>query len=372
MFMAEDDVKFCDLTRFYSQNKEALHEIFDDVCSTAAYSDGEFVLRFEKNFAKFCNSNYASCVNSGTSALFLAMKVLDIGEGDEVIVPSCTFVATAWGVAYTGATPVFVDCKKDTWQIDENKIEDAITEKTKAIIGVHLYGLPFNVLAVKKIADKHKLFLIEDSAQAHGATYENHIVGSLSDMACYSFYPTKNLGSFGEGGCVTTNCKEYKEKIDFLKKHAVNENGNHVQIGYNMRMSGIQAAILDYKLKSIDASNQKRIEIAHRYKNEIKNSSIVFQHIPQGYKSVFHLFVVCVDDRKSFINYLGENKIGHSIHYRVPCHLNKAFKHLGYKIGDLPCSEYLFEHCVSLPMYPEMTSREVDRVIEVCNGYKGE
>ncbi len=366
----ESFIDFNNLKRQYENHKQDFLSIFDSVCGKAAFCDGEFVKKFETEFARFVKTPYVSCVNSGTSALHLAMLALGINEGDEVIVPANTFVATAWGPVYTGAKPVFVDCINDTWEIDSGKIEEVMTKKTKAVIGVHLYGLPFDVDAVLKIAKENNFALVEDCAQAHGAKYRNQIVGGLGDIGCFSFYPTKNLGAFGEGGCVTSHNEEYIKQVDLLKNHAGNEYGDHEKIGYSMRMDGIQAAVLSYKLQNLECSNQKRIKIAKRYTDEIINPYIKMQKIPGETEHVYHLFVISVPEREKFIEYLYSKNIECRIHYRLPCHLLKVFSHLGYKPGDFCNAEYLANHCVSLPMYPELYDDEISRIIDACNTFK--
>ena len=364
-------IEFCNLKRQYISRKENFLAVIDAVCGKAAFIDGEFVKQFESEFAALCLTHYASCVNSGTNAILLAVLALGIGAGDEVIIPANTFVATAWGPVYAGTKPVFVDCTSDTWQIDPDKIEQAITEKTKAIIGVHLYGLPFNVDAVMNIAEEHNLYVIEDCAQAHGALYKGKPVGGLCDIGCFSFYPTKNLGAFGEGGCATTNNEFFAQQIDSLKKHAADKNGDHDKVGFNMRMDGIQAAVLSNKLNDLEKANTRRCEIAERYRREIVNPRITLQKAAQGDGHVYHLFVITVPEREKFMHYLFSKNIESAIHYPMPCHLQKVFAHLGYKPGDLPNSEYLAQHCVSLPMYPELFDNEIDRIINACNSFNG-
>ncbi len=366
-----DFIDFCNLKRQYNDHRESFLHAMDLVCGKAAFIDGDFVKKFEAEFAEFCKVPYVSCVNSGTNAILLAMQAMGIKTGDEVIIPSNTFVATAWGPMYTGAKPVFVDCTGDTWEIDPEKIEEAITGRTKAIIGVHLYGLPFDVDAVRAIAHRHNIAVVEDCAQAHGATYKSQPVGGLCDMGAFSFYPTKNLGAFGEGGCVTTNNAGYADQINSLKNHAANALGDHEKIGFNMRMDGIQAAVLSCKLKYIDETNSRRCAIAKRYSKEIVNPLIRMQKSSETSGHVYHLFVITVPQRERFLAFMRSENIECAIHYPIPCHLQKVFGDLGYKPGDLPNSEYLAEHCVSLPMYPELFDDEVSRIIEACNFFDG-
>lgn len=362
-------IPFLDLKKQYTQIKPEVLKAVEQVYDNTAFTGGKFVESFESNFAKYCEAKYAVAVNSGTSALHMAMCALNIGAGDEVIIPANTFVATAWAVSYVGATPVFVDCKEDTWEIDPAKIEEKISPKTKAIIGVHLYGKPFDIEAVSAIAKKHNVFFVEDAAQAHGATYNGKRIGSFGDLACFSFYPGKNLGTYGEGGAVTTNNKEFADRIAKLRNHASVNKYYHEEVGYNMRMGGVEGAVLDIKLKYIDSWNNRRKEIAKYYQTNIANPKIQLQKQDAISESVYHLFVVTPDDRDKFMSYMQENGIGCGMHYPVPCHLQEAYKELGYIKGDIPHSEYLADHCVSLPMFAELTEQEVQKVVEVINKY---
>ena len=244
-------LKRIDLTRDYQKHKKEYLAAMEAVCEETAFSGGKFADQFDREFAAFCGVPYAAGVNNGTSALHCAMLALGIGEGDEVIVPANTYIATAWGVTYTGAVPVFVDCTADTWEIDPNKIEEKITDKTKAILGVHLYGQPFEFNKVRYIADKYGLFVVEDCAQAHGAEYEGRLAGSLGELGCFSFYPGKNLYAFGEGGSVTCYKKEYYDAITALKNQGCKVRYYHDVIGYNYRLEGMQGAILSVSLKSV-------------------------------------------------------------------------------------------------------------------------
>jgi dTDP-4-amino-4,6-dideoxygalactose transaminase len=363
-------VGFLNLDRQYNAHKTGIIEAFTKVCEDTAFSGGAYVKEFEKNFAAYQEGAFASGVSSGTAALHLAMLALEIGAGDEVIVPANTFIATAWGPSHAGAVPVFVDCAPDTWEIDSAKIEAAITAKTKAVIGVHLYGQPFDVDAVKAVADAHHLYLIEDCAQAHGAEYKGRKVGALSDIGCFSFYPGKNLGSYGEGGAVLSNNEAYIKHIDRLKNHGCQTRYYHDEIGYNYRLEGIQGAVLNYKLRFLDEWTARRREIAAMYFEGITNKAIVTQARPSFAKPAFHLFVVTVGDRAAFTAHLNEHGIGFGLHYPLPCHLQKAYRHLGYERGSLPHAEYLAGHCVSLPMFPELSDGEAAYVIDVCNRYK--
>jgi dTDP-4-amino-4,6-dideoxygalactose transaminase len=365
----EKRIPCLDLKGQHLQIKKEVFEAFEKVYDQTAFSGGPFVEEFEKDFAAFCKTKYAVGVNNGTTALHLAMLALNIGSGDEVIIPANTFIATAWGISYAGATPVFVDCDPDTWEIDASKLEAKITPRTKAVIGVHLYGQPFDIHAIQDICNKHGLFLVEDAAQAQGANYFGNPVGQFGEMACFSFYPGKNLGACGEAGGITTNNEVYYKHLQSLRNHGSMVRYYHDEVGYNMRMGGLEAASLRVKLKYLNSWNQRRKEITVRYHAGITNPKIKMQLQPEGHDSVFHLFVITTDDRDKLTNVLNQKNIFPGLHYPVPCHLQKAYTNLGYKTGDFPNAEYLSGHCLSLPMYAELTDAEVDHVIKTLNSY---
>lgn len=364
-----EKINCLDLKGQHQSIKKEIFEAFEKVYENTAFSGGPFVEEFEKDFATYTNTTYAVGVNNGTTALHLAMLALGIGAGDEVIVPANTFIATAWGVSHAGATPVFVDCDKDHWEIDPAQIEKAITPKTKAVIGVHLYGMPFDIDAVKAICDKHKLYLVEDAAQAQGARYKQKSIGGFGEMACYSFYPGKNLGACGEAGGLTTNQESYAKHLQSLRNHGSTVRYYHDEIGYNMRMGGLEGASLKIKLKYLEGWNNRRREIAAMYHKGITNPKVKMQQQPAWADSVFHLFVVTCDQKDALVKHLQDNGVNPAFHYPVPCHLQKAYAHLGYKQGDFPHSEYLAAHCLSLPMYAELTDEQVRRVIEAVNAF---
>jgi dTDP-4-amino-4,6-dideoxygalactose transaminase len=365
----QNKINCLDLKGQHQQIKKEVFEAFEKVYENTAFSGGPFVEDFEKDFAAYTGTEFAIGVNNGTSALHLAMLVLGIGPGDEVIIPANTFIATAWGVSYAGATPVFVDCDKDNWEIDPDKIEKVITKKTKAIIGVHLYGMPFDIEKVSAIAKKHNLFLVEDAAQAQGARYRRKTVGGFGEMACFSFYPGKNLGACGEAGGITTNDEKYKTHLHSLRNHGSVTRYYHDEIGYNMRMGGLEAASLKVKLKYLESWNNRRREIAAMYHKGIKNTKIKMQQQPDWADSIYHLFVITCDDKNALVKHLQEHDINPGFHYPVPCHLQKAYSHLGYKNGDFPNSEYLAAHCLSLPMYAELVNEEIEHVIQIINKF---
>lgn len=358
-----------DLKQQHQQIKSEIFKAFEEVYEKTAFSGGPFVEKFENEFSAFCDTKYAIGLNNGTSALHLAMLALGIGAGDEVIIPANTFIATAWGVSHAGATPVFVDCTSDTWQIDAAAIEKKITKNTKAIIGVHLYGQPFDIDAVKEVAKKHNLLVVEDAAQAQGATYKNARVGGFAEMACFSFYPGKNLGACGEAGGITTNNEQYATHLKSLRNHGCVVRYYHDEIGYNMRMGGLEGASLSVKLKYLAGWNDRRRAIAKQYHDGMKNPKVKLQAQPDWAGSIYHLFVVTTENKDAFVKHLEQNDIIAAYHYPVPCHLQKAYAHLNYKEGDFPNAEYLASHCISLPMYAELTDAEVARVIEAVNAY---
>jgi dTDP-4-amino-4,6-dideoxygalactose transaminase len=358
-----------DLKDQHKQIKKEIFEAFEKVYDNTAFSGGTFIDDFEKSFATFCGTKHAVALSNGTVALHFAMLVLGIGEGDEVIVPANTFIATAWGVTHAGARPVFVDCTSDTWQLDAKKIEKKITSKTKAIIGVHLYGQPCDIDALMAVAKKNNLYFIEDAAQAQGTCYKGKKVGGFGELACFSFYPGKNLGACGEGGGITTNNESYDKHLRSLRFHGSTVRYYHDEIGFNGRMGSLEAASLSVKLKYLSGWNERRKQIAKQYQSKIKNPKIKMQAQPDWADSIYHLFVVTTDDRVVFMKYLNENDIVPALHYPVPCHLQKAYAHLKYKVGDCPNAEYLASHCVSLPMYAELSDEQVNRVIEVINKY---
>jgi dTDP-4-amino-4,6-dideoxygalactose transaminase len=362
------NVPFFDLKRQYNQLKGEALPLIEKVLENTAFSGGSFVQEFEENLAKYNQTKFAAAVNNGTNAIHLGLMALNIGPGDEVIVPANTFIASAWGVSYVGATPVFVDVDPLTWNIDVAAAEKAITSNTKAIMGVHLYGQPCNIAGLVELCERKNIAFLEDNAQAIGATYNGKVVGQFGAMSFTSFYPGKNLGSFGEAGAVFTNNEEYHNHIQMLKNHGCNVRYHHEIIGYNMRMEGIQGAVLNLKLNYIDGWNNKRREIVNRYK-EVASKKLVFQAAEPNAVAVHHLCVVTTENKDEFLKYLDENGVGYAFHYPIPCHLQKAYASLNYKLGDFPHSEYLASHCISLPLFPEMTDEEISRVCNVIAKY---
>lgn len=362
------NVPFLDLKTQYYSIKDEVDSAVLSVLASTAYSSGPFVEEFEKNFAQIHNVKHCIAVNSGTSALHLALLSLAIGRGDEVILPAHTFVATAWAISYVGATPVYCDISEDTYTIDPAKIEPLITSKTKAIIPVHLYGQAADLDSVKQIAEKHNLRVIEDAAQAHLAEYNGKIVGGLGDIACFSFYPGKNLGAYGEGGAITTNSDVLAEKCKLLRNHSQPTKYVHTDVGYNYRMDGIQGAVLNVKLKHLDNWTSKRREVAEKYTNAFKMiSGLIPPKERNNSKHVYHLYEIGLeskDKRNQLMEYLKANGIQSGLHYPIPTHLQSAYSGLGYKEGDFPITEQCADKLLSLPIYAEMSDEVIDYVVQ--------
>ncbi|MCI6066036.1 DegT/DnrJ/EryC1/StrS family aminotransferase [bacterium] len=324
---------------------------------------------FEQKYARYCETEYCVGCGNGLDALMLLLKAYGIADGDEVIIPSNTFIATALAVTYTGATPVFVEPRLDTYTIDATKIEEKITSRTKAIIAVHLYGQPADMDEVNCIAKKHGLIVLEDAAQAHGAVYKGKKVGSLGDAAGFSFYPGKNLGALGDAGAITTNDKNIAEKVKTLANYGSDYKYHHIYPGNNSRLDEIQAAVLSVKLESLNSWNSRRQEIAEKYLNRITNSKIVKPIIGEARSHVWHIFAVRTENRNEFEKYLNENNIGTTIHYPTPIHLQGAYQNLHIEKGELPIAELISDTEISLPMYYGMTDKQISYVVDVVNAF---
>lgn len=354
------------------QNKSIKKEILKSISSivdSGDFCNGFYVRDFENRLIDYLNISNAVGVSSGSSALIVSLKALNLRSEDEIIIPTNTFFATAAAVAHINCKVVFVDCDVNTANIDIEDLERKITKNTKCIIGVHLYGNPFDIYKVIEICKKYNIKLIEDCAQSFGSLYDNKMVGTFGICGCFSFYPSKNIGAFGEAGAVVTNDTDIATNIKALCNHGSFNKYFHDYMGFNMKMDCIQAAILSTKMKYIDEWNDKRRHIVNTYLSEIKNPNISFIKTLNNTKSVNHLFVVIVKDRKNFMEYMSNKGIETAIHYPIPCHLQKAFSYLCYKIGDFPQAEYLSSHIVSLPLYPELRSDELYEIVETINRY---
>ena len=317
----------------------------------------------------YCGVKYCVGCGNGLDALMLALKALGISEGDEVIVPSNTYIATALAVTYVGAKPVFVEPKIETFNIDPERIESAITDKTKAIMPVHLYGQACDMDKIMEIAKRYDLFVVEDCAQAHGATYKGHRVGSFGDAAGFSFYPGKNLGALGDAGALVTNNKELADKVRALGNYGSDYKYHHIYRGNNSRLDELQAAFLSAKLPHMDKINEERRRIADCYLNEIHNPKIILPTVEKYMVPVWHIFGIRCTDRSELERYLNDKGIGTNKHYPIPMHLQECYKDLGYKEGDFPIAEEISKTELSIPMYYGMTDEEIQYVIDVINGY---
>ena len=363
-------VPFLDLKAQYQSIKHEIDPAMQSVCADAAFVLGKYVYEFEKEFAKYCEAADCVAVDTGTTALHLAMLALDIGVGDEVITAANTFIATCEAISYTGARPVLVDCDEKTYNLDPSKLEAKITRRTKAIIPVHLYGQPADMDPILAIAKKHGIPVIEDSAQGHGATYNGKRTGSMGLMACFSFYPGKNLGAYGEGGAITTSDPELAAKIRKLRDHGSAKKYYHDVIGYNYRMEGIQGAVLNVKLKHLDKWNEARRKNVELYRKHLAGADLILPTEANGCKSVFHLFVVRHKRREDLINFLGQQGVSALIHYPIPVHLQKAYRFLGFSEGEYPITETVAKEIVSLPMFPELTEEQIRYTADKIKEFK--
>lgn len=371
-------VPFVDLKEQYEEIKGEVNSGINEVLGRCDFILGAKVREFEHEFSSYCGVKYASGVASGTDALHLALKALGIGEGDEVITQANTFIATVLAISYTGATPVLIDIDPETCNMDTSKLERIVTEKTKAILPVHLYGQTAEMDKVSGIAARHNLFVVEDACQAHGAYYHGakgaRRAGALGDIAAFSFYPGKNLGAYGDGGALTTENPEIFEKIRLLRDYGQAEKYHHVVKGYNSRLDTLQAAVLLVKLKRLDKWNRLRVSHAVRYTELLGGiPEIKLPKFKKNEKSahVFHLFVVRVEERDGLIEFLNGRNISTGIHYPVPVHMHEAFRDLGYKKGDFPVTEKYSEEILSLPMFPELRDEQIMHVTTAIREFYG-
>jgi dTDP-4-amino-4,6-dideoxygalactose transaminase len=356
------NVPFVDLGAQYRDIAAEINDAISKVIQEADFILGHEVRQFEEEFAAFCDARHAVGVDSGTSALELALRAFDIGPGDEVITAANSFIASALGISHAGAQPVLVDVDPFTYTMDVKAVERAITRRTKAILPVHLYGHPAHMGPLRQLAEKHGLVVIEDACQAHGARYEGKRVGSLGHAAAFSFYPGKNLGAYGDGGMVVTNDQKIANRLEMLRNYGQQEKYKHLFRGYNRRLDTMQAAILRVKLKYLEKWNAARRWNAQLYQKHLEGTAIVVPGAARGAESVWHLYVVRTEQRDQLKNHLVSKGISASIHYPVPIHLQPAYEELGYKRGDFPVTESYAERVLSLPMYPELTAGQIQQV----------
>lgn len=348
----------------------ALRAAFERVYENSWYIDGKEDRAFEEAFAAYCDTKYCVGVGNGLDALMLALKALGIGSGDEVIVPSNTFIATALAVTYVGATPVFVEPDIRTYNIDPAKIEEKITCRTRAIMPVHLYGQACDMDPILAIAKKHSLYVVEDCAQAHGAAYKGKVIGSFGDAAGFSFYPGKNLGALGDAGATVTNDKALADKIRALGNYGSDYKYHHIYQGNNSRLDELQAAFLSAKLPHMDRVNESRRAIAQKYLEGITNPAVVLPFVLPECEPVWHLFAVRCDKRDELAAFLEEKGIGTNKHYPIPMHLQQCYRELNIPKGSLPIAEEISATELSLPMYYGMTEEEIQYVIDAVNEFE--
>ncbi|MBM4307480.1 MAG: DegT/DnrJ/EryC1/StrS family aminotransferase [Deltaproteobacteria bacterium] len=368
-------VPFIDLTRQYKEIESEILFATKRVFEKGRFILGEEVSAFEEEFAQYCGVRYGVGVNSGTDALYLALKAAGIGKGDEVITVANSFIASALAISFTGAKPLFVDIEPDTHTMDPNALENLLQKRRrkgiKAILPVHLYGHPAEMDSIIEIANRYHLTVIEDACQAHGAVHQGEKAGSFGAMGCFSFYPTKNLGCYGDGGMVVTDDKKLYERLKLLRCYGEKKKYEHILQGGNSRLDEAQAAILRVKLRYLDQWNNQRREKALFYKKELEGAGVVCPVEKEEYRPVYHLFVVRAKKRDGLQRFLKEKAIDTLIHYPIPIHLQKAYKDLGYRRGDLPVTEKVAREIISLPFFPEITKPEIEEVTTRLRNFYG-
>jgi dTDP-4-amino-4,6-dideoxygalactose transaminase len=363
-------VPFVDLKAQYQTISGQVDEAMRRVVADADFILGRDVALFEREFADFCEADYAIGLDSGTSAIELALRAHGIGEGDEVITVSHTFVATAAAISYTGARPVLVDIDRDSYNIDAGKIEAAITARTKAVVAVHLYGQPADLDRIFAITRKHNLVVIEDACQAHGARYKGKRVGALGEAGCFSFYPGKNLGAYGDAGMVVTNSKEVAERIRLLRNYGQPQKYQHVMLGYNRRLDSLQAAVLRVKLPHLDEWNESRQRAARLYNELLADAEgIRTPYVAEESSHAYHLYVVQHSQRDRLMSHLREHGVSAGLHYPVPTHMQPCYEHLGLGHGSLPVTEAVSSRVISLPMFPEITCSQIEYVCDLVRNF---
>ncbi|WP_294666685.1 DegT/DnrJ/EryC1/StrS aminotransferase family protein [uncultured Fusobacterium sp.] len=389
------NIPLLNLKRQYKYLKNDIEKVISEILESGAYINGPYTKKLEERLKEYLNVKHVIGVANGTDALVVTLKSLGIKEGDEVITTPFTFFATAEAISMVGAKPVFVDVRLEDFNIDSEKIEMAITGKTKAIMPVHIFGTPANMDKINEIAQKYNLYVIEDACQAIGAKYKEEMVGSIGDVACFSFFPTKNLGTYGDGGLITTNNDEIASICRALKAHGSGVQGeiafnllNNIQkevseeknvddtvynpkkyynylIGYNSRLDELHAGILNIKLDYLDKWNDKRIENAKYFDEKLKNTEFKLMNLDEKNKNVYHMYILQSENREKLIEKLEKNGIGYGIYYPAPLHLQKVYKKMGYKEGDMPNSEYLSKRTIAIPIDPELTQGEKEYILNI-------
>ena len=363
-------IPLVDLKAQIERIEDDISDAIERVIASTGFIMGEEVKSFEREFASFCGAKYAIGVSSGTSALHLALKAVGVVPGDEVITVPHTFIATAEAIVHCGATPVFVDVEENTFTMDPEKLEGVINSKTKAILPVHLYGQCADMGAILDIAARYNIPVVEDAAQSHGATFNDRKAGTMGEAACFSFYPGKNLGAFGDAGAVTTNDPKVAEKVGRSRDHGRKEKYIHLEVGYGERLDALQAAILRVKLRNLGSWNNQRRNLAKQYDRLLADiSEVTLPVVREDSEHVFHLYVIRVAQRDELLNHLRQQGIMAGVHYPVPLHLQPAFEYLGYRRGDFPATEHLANSVLSLPLYPELSETGINRVVEAIRSF---
>lgn len=367
-------VPFLDMQARHAPYREEFLRAIGEVMDSGVFSGGASVERFEADFAGYCGTRHAVGVGSGTEALWLTLVAMGIGPGDEVVTAPMTFAATVEAICLAGARPVFVDIDERSYTMNPLSVEEVLTPRTKAIIPVHLFGQVADMDPLVEIARDHDLCVIEDAAQAHGAEYRGRKTGSLGDAGSFSFYPSKNLGAFGEGGAVTTDDDVVAQRLRMLRNHGQTSKNHHSLVGWNSRLDSIQAAVLSVKLRDLDRDNGMRRDHASRYRNALLDvPDVVTPPRPDGGEHACHIYAIQVRDRPALLRLFERMQIGYGIHYPIPIHLQAAYRSLGHKLGDFPVAERCASRFVSLPMFPELTTAQIayitDAVHEAVGAY---
>lgn len=362
-------IAWSDLTYIHSEIRDEINEAVKNVLDSNWFIMGKELEAFEEEYAQFCGARHCIGVGNGLDALHIILKAYGIGAGDEVIVPANTFVATALAVSYCGATPVLVDPDENTYNIDVTKIEEKITDKTKAIMAVHLYGRVADIDKIYQVAGKYNLKVIEDAAQAHCAVLNGKMTGNLGDAAGFSFYPGKNLGAFGDAGAITTNDDELAKKMRALRNYGSEIKYQHIYKGCNSRLDELQAAMLRVKLKHMEEWTKERQRIAQYYMSNINNPKIKLPNAPAKEQHVWHIFSVFIEDREGLMKHMSDKGIQTLIHYPIPIHMQECYEELGYKEGDYPVAERLAKQEVSIPLWVGMKDEELKAVVEALNSF---
>src|SRR3984957_7444855 len=362
-------VPYLDLPAQLRPLRKEIDAVIAKTIDNCSFCLGPDVAQFGQDFARYCGAKHSLGFNSGTSALHVAMLLLNVKPGDEVISTPHTFVATSWAISYVGAKPVYVDIDDKTFNIDPKLIEKAITPKTKAIMPVHLYGHPFDIDPILEICRKHKLPLVEDACQSHGAKYKGKTVGTFGEMSGFSFYPGKNLGACGEGGALVTNSDAHAARAKSLREHGATQRYYHDEGGFNYRMEGIQGAVLGVKLKHLADWTRERRRVAKRYHELLADTPLQLPVEADYAESVYHVYVVRHPRREELKKHLEANQIGCALHYPLPLHLQKCYASLGYKAGDFPVAEKAARECLSLPIYGELTDDQIQRIAAVIRDF---